>query len=84
MQEYISDPLLLNGKKFDLRIYVLVTDIEELAAFIASEGLVRLCTEDYVQPKQDNLHQLLGHLTNYSLNKLSTKYVHIENMQEQE
>jgi hypothetical protein len=55
-QLYLEDPLLLNGKKFDLRIYVLVTDLTNLTTFVANEGLVRLCTEDYIKPKQDNLH----------------------------
>ena len=76
----------MNGKKFDLRIYVLVVSLgtknDEVTAYIAKEGLVRLCTEDYQVPKKDNLHNLLGHLTNYSLNKLSEKYVHTEVMEE--
>ena len=43
---------MLDDKKFDLRIYVMVTQIgsfpdKRSVAFIADEGLVRLCTEDY-------------------------------------
>jgi len=80
----LSDPLLINDKKFDLRIYVLVTSIGtnngEATAFIADEGLVRFCTEDYNAPEKDNLHNLLSHLTNYSLNKLSDKYVKTDDL----
>ena len=52
-QEYLADLLLIDNKKFDLRIYVLVTSIgitDEATAFIADEGLVRLCTKDYEKP----------------------------------
>ena len=47
VQRYIDEPLLLDGFKFDLRIYVVVTGINEgkINAFIADEGLVRFCTE---------------------------------------
>jgi len=82
-QEYLSDPLLIDNKKFDLRIYVLVTSIgstDEATAFIADEGLVRLCTKDYERPDQKNLHNLLQHLTNYSLNKLSGDYIKSDNL----
>ena len=51
-------------------------------AFIADEGLVRLCTEDYNKPDQANLHNLLSHLTNYSLNKMSENFVKSETLDE--
>ena len=85
VQEYLIDPLLLNNKKFDLRIYVLILDMggfkdEPVISFIAEEAMVRFCTEDYERPTTKNMHHLLSHLTNYSLNKLSEKYVNAENL----
>lgn len=85
VQEYLANPLLIDGKKFDLRIYVMVTQIgsypeSKPIAFIADEGLVRLCTEDYERPDPSNMHKLLTHLTNFSLNKLSENYVNSEDM----
>jgi len=50
----LADPLMIDGKKFDLRIYVMVTSLggaEPATAFIADEGLVRLCTRDYEKPE---------------------------------
>ena len=49
-------------------------------AFIAEEGLVRLCTEDYKKPDSGNLQNLLSHLTNFSLNKLSDNFVNSEDL----
>jgi ribosomal protein L29 len=67
-----------------LRIYVLVTSIDPFVAFIADEGMVRFCTEDYVKPEKDNMHKVLGHLTNFSLNKLSDKFVNTHDLEQQE
>lgn len=36
--EYIGRPLLVNGFKFDLRVYVLVTACNPLQAYIYEEG----------------------------------------------
>jgi hypothetical protein len=56
VQRYISNPLLLNGYKFDLRIYIVVTGINEgkIQAFLADEGLARFCTEKYQKPTKEN------------------------------
>ena len=68
---------MLNGLKFDLRIYVVATGFEDgnIHAFVADEGLARFCTEQYEKPTTENYHKFFMHLTNYSLNKGSENYV---------
>lgn len=55
VQEYIANPYLLDGYKFDLRIYALVTSCDPLRAFIYNNGLVRLGTEEYQEPTEQNI-----------------------------
>eukprot|EP01063_Lacrimia_lanifica_P022199 TRINITY_DN29863_c0_g1_i1.p1 TRINITY_DN29863_c0_g1~~TRINITY_DN29863_c0_g1_i1.p1 ORF type:complete len:790 (+),score=323.91 TRINITY_DN29863_c0_g1_i1:142-2511(+) len=76
VQEYINKPLLIENKKFDLRVYALVTSVKHLGIFLFNEGLVRLATVDYEKPAEDNLHDLQMHLTNYAINKTSDKFIH--------
>lgn len=68
---YIANPLLINGLKFDLRIYVAVTSIDPLRLYIHKEGLVRFATETYDLNDPSNR---FGHLTNYSLNKFAPNF----------
>ncbi|XP_029804355.1 tubulin polyglutamylase TTLL7 isoform X2 [Suricata suricatta] len=69
VQEYIEKPFLMEGYKFDLRIYILVTSCDPLKIFLYHDGLVRMGTEKYIPPDESNLTQLYMHLTNYSVNK---------------
>ncbi|XP_015234169.1 PREDICTED: tubulin polyglutamylase TTLL7 isoform X1 [Cyprinodon variegatus] len=69
VQEYLDKPFLMEGYKFDLRIYILVTSCDPLRIFLYKDGLVRMGTEKYHSPNEANLSQLYMHLTNYSVNK---------------
>ena len=68
-QRYIHRPLLIDGFKFDLRIYALVLCCAPLRVALYDEGLVRLCTEKYAEPTNRNLGKSCVHLTNYAINK---------------
>ncbi|EPY77882.1 tubulin polyglutamylase TTLL11 [Camelus ferus] len=76
VQEYICKPLLIDKLKFDIRLYVLLKSLDPLEIYIAKEGLSRFCTEPYQEPNPKNLHHIFMHLTNYSLNIHSGKFVH--------
>ncbi|KAI9982593.1 hypothetical protein PInf_008565 [Phytophthora infestans] len=66
IQEYIAAPRLLDGFKFDLRLYVLVTSFNPLEAFLYDEGFVRLCTRPY---EDSDISNIFVHLTNSSIQK---------------
>ena len=44
IQRYLDKPLLLDGIKFDLRVYILVVGFNPVQAYICDEGLARFCT----------------------------------------
>ena len=73
-QVYIARPLLIEKKKFDMRIYVLILSVVPLKVLIYDDGLIRMCTKDYVKPKGANLKHATMHLTNYAVNKKSDSY----------
>ena len=43
--------------------------------YLFKEGIARFSTEKYVVPSEDNFANTYMHLTNYSLNKSSDKWV---------
>lgn len=71
VQKYIDNPLLMNGYKFDFRIYVLVTSVEPLKIFVFKDGIARFATEMY---QSNNYDRLYMHLTNYSINKKNKQF----------
>eukprot|EP00939_MAST-03C_sp_MAST-3C-sp1_P001178 g1178.t1 len=72
-QTYVANPLILaggDGRKFDLRLYVLVTAAEPtLRVFLFKDGLCRFATETYEAPNESNMSSVFTHLTNFSVNK---------------
>ena len=71
VQEYLNKPLLIDKMKFDLRLYVLILGVDPLRIFLFKDGLARLATDAYKQPTDDNIGNLMMHLTNYAINKNS-------------
>lgn len=68
VQKYIANPLLIDGYKFDMRIYVLVTNFHPLEAFVYREGFARLSTEKYSLEPGDMKNNFV-HLTNFAINR---------------
>ncbi|KEG15610.1 putative tubulin-tyrosine ligase-like protein [Trypanosoma grayi] len=71
VQEYIEDPLLLDGRKTDLRLYVAVTSYDPLTVYLHEEGLVRLAAQEYSNSGSDGgtIFDPFRDLTNYSVGK---------------
>ncbi|XP_063240257.1 polyglutamylase complex subunit TTLL1 isoform X2 [Bacillus rossius redtenbacheri] len=73
ISRYIDNPLLIGGKKFDLRMYVLVTSFRPLKAYLFKLGFCRFCTVKYDTSIQE-LDNMYVHLTNVSVQKHGGEY----------
>mmetsp|Transcript_120507 Transcript_120507/g.239864 ORF Transcript_120507/g.239864 Transcript_120507/m.239864 type:complete len:924 (+) Transcript_120507:122-2893(+) len=82
VQRYISRPFLLDGLKFDMRIYAVVTSVVPLRAYLFKEGLARFCTVPYQPPKDANLQDVCMHLTNFAVNKRSKEFKTTEGLEQ--
>lgn len=70
VQKYIERPLLIDKRKFDIRMFLLITSCPR-KVFLYPEGYVRTCSVAY---DQANLGDQSGHLTNDDVQKDSSCY----------
>lgn len=75
VSHYINNPYLINGYKFDLRIYVLITSVNPLMVYVFEEGLARFATSKYTPLTSKNNMNKFTHLTNYSVNKKNANFI---------
>lgn len=73
VQKYIERPFLIRQRKFDIRVWVLVTP--ELSCYFFKEGYIRTSCENYTP---DDLGNQFIHLTNNAIQKFSEKYGEFE------
>ena len=73
VSKYIDNPFLMGGKKFDMRIYCLVTTFHPLKAYLYQQGFCRFCNEKFSVDVSD-INNIYMHLTNVAIQKKYEKY----------
>ena len=68
IQKYIEKPLLYFERKFDIRIWVLLT--HDFKVYMFNEGHLKCCSVKYNLNTNDNF----SHLTNYSFQKYNNNF----------
>ena len=68
LEKYIYNPHLINRRKYDMRIYILVTGFRPLKIYIYDNGIVRFCSEKYTTDAE-KLNNNYVHITNYSVSR---------------
>uniref|UniRef100_T1JLI3 Polyglutamylase complex subunit TTLL1 n=1 Tax=Strigamia maritima TaxID=126957 RepID=T1JLI3_STRMM len=71
ISRYIENPLLIGGKKFDLRLYVLVTSFHPLKCYVSRLGFCRFCSANYGDADHVDV---FAHLTNVAIQKHGEEY----------
>ncbi len=69
VQKYIETPMLLFGRKFDLRLFVLVVSLDPLVAFCSSDAYVRFASAPFESTSTDKF----AHLTNAQIQKYAPR-----------
>eukprot|EP00191_Tetraselmis_sp_GSL018_P005470 CAMPEP_0177600416 /NCGR_PEP_ID=MMETSP0419_2-20121207/13612_1 /TAXON_ID=582737 /ORGANISM="Tetraselmis sp., Strain GSL018" /LENGTH=386 /DNA_ID=CAMNT_0019093409 /DNA_START=145 /DNA_END=1305 /DNA_ORIENTATION=+ len=73
ISRYLQNPLLVGGKKFDLRIYALVLSYMPLRVYLYRGGFCRFTAARY-NMNRDDMKNLYVHLTNVAIQKKGENY----------
>jgi len=71
VQRYLGNPYLIGGKKFDVRLYVLVTSYVPLKAWLYRDGFARFSNTRF---SLDSIDDSYVHLTNVAIQKTAPDY----------
>ena len=71
VQRYIKDPHLINGRKYDLRLYVTVTNTCPMRVYLHEQGYARFCSEEYDLSRTQDMFR---HVTNSNYQKFHKDY----------
>ena len=81
VQRYVERPLLLDGRKFSLRLYIVTTRLAPLRAYVARTGLCLLAAAPYAPHEGEHVQaqeaadiDMHAHITNQSFNNTHADY----------
>lgn len=72
--KYLTNLHLINNKKYDLRLYILVTGLKPLRIYFSQQGLVRIASHNF-SLNENSIKDKYIHLTNSGLNSKSKDYI---------
>ena len=71
IQKYIEKPLLIQGRKFDMRLWVMVT--QDHRCYLFKEGYIRMSSQKFSLQRTQQ-EDLFIHLTNNAIQKWDANY----------
>ncbi|XP_046842551.1 probable tubulin polyglutamylase TTLL9 isoform X2 [Xenia sp. Carnegie-2017] len=71
VQRYVENPYLIGGRKFDIRVYVLVTNYVPLSVWLYRDGFARFSNTRFSLESIDDTYI---HLTNVAIQKTAPDY----------
>ncbi|KDO30249.1 hypothetical protein SPRG_19801 [Saprolegnia parasitica CBS 223.65] len=78
VQQYVERPLTIYGRKFDIRQWVLLTDVAPLQVFWYESCYLRFASTEYSLASSTSLQDKAMHLCNNSIQKHATGAAHKE------
>ena len=81
--KYITNIDLINNKKYDLRVYALVTGLKPLRIYFYKEGLIRIASQNFTL-NYESIQNKYIHLTNTDINLKSKEFIRANSTQNSE
>ena len=83
LNKYITNLDLINNKKYDLRLYILVTGLKPLRIYFNQEGLIRIAAENFTL-NEESIKNRFVHLTNTGVNSANKDFIIPDNSSNEE
>ena len=83
LNKYITNLDLINNKKYDLRLYILVTGLKPLRIYFYQEGLIRIAAKKYTL-NEESIKNRFIHLTNTGVNSANEDFIVPDNSSNEE
>ena len=76
--KYVTNVNLIKNKKYDLKLYILITSLKPLRIYLYKDGLVRIASKKY-SLDINSMGDKYIHLTNTEVNKYNKYYINPKN-----